>query len=78
MDFNTSKVNRFEFRVFTVRRNGNTRRQFLGATTAPCTHLGLSELVTMCYSDVVTSYYDATTSPGDYWPLLCNGSNSKM
>ena len=25
-----------------------SRRQFLGAMTAPCTHLGLSELVTMC------------------------------
>ena len=24
----------------------------------------------------MTSYYDSTSSPGDYWPLLCNGSNS--
>ena len=69
MDFNTSTANS---NLNSPCRNGNTRRQFLGATTAPCTHLGLSELVRMCQSDVVTSYYDATASPGDYWPLLYN------
>ena len=26
----------------------------------------------------MTSYYDATSSPGDYWPLLCNDSYSKF
>ena len=46
-------------------RNGNTRSQFLGATTASGTHLGLSELATVQYTDVMTSYYDATSSPGD-------------
>ena len=75
MDFNTSTANS---NSNSPCRNGNTRRQFLGATTAPCTHLGLSELIRMCQSDVVTSYYDATTSPGDYWPLLCNGSHFRI
>ena len=28
--------------------------------------------------DVMTSYYDATTIPGDYWPLLCNGSHFRI
>ena len=47
-------------------RHLDTQSQFLGFTTASGTHLGLSELVISCYSDVMTSYYDATTSPGDY------------
>ena len=45
---------------------GVTQSQFLGATMPPGTHLGLFELATIQYIDVVTSYYDATSSLGDY------------
>ena len=54
-----------EFRIRITNTKGGTQSQFLGATTAPGTHLGLSELAMIRYTDVMTSYYDATSSHGD-------------
>ena len=61
MDFNTGRRTSYS----NTNTKGGTQSQFLGATTAPGTHLGLSELATVRETDVMTSYYDATSSPGD-------------